>query len=60
MRMEREKRTRGRGFYLMVEGASIDKQAHESGADSTVWDTIKFDTQGFPTNPDRGAARVGL
>lgn len=44
--------TSPRGFYLMVEGASIDKQAHESDADRTVWDTIKFGTQGFPTNPD--------
>ncbi len=31
------------GFYLMVEGASIDKQAHESEADRTIWDTIEFD-----------------
>ena len=27
----------------MVEGASIDKQAHESDADRTIWDTIEFD-----------------
>jgi alkaline phosphatase len=32
-----------RGFYLLVEGASIDKQAHESEADRTIWDTIEFD-----------------
>ncbi|MGE0361518.1 MAG: alkaline phosphatase [Vicinamibacterales bacterium] len=32
-----------RGFYLMVEGASIDKQAHESEADRTIWDAIEFD-----------------
>ncbi|MBL8136371.1 MAG: alkaline phosphatase, partial [Acidobacteria bacterium] len=32
-----------RGFYLMVEGASIDKQAHESDADRSIWDTIEFD-----------------
>ncbi len=32
-----------KGFYLMVEGASIDKQAHESEADRTIWDTIEFD-----------------
>ena len=32
-----------RGFYLMVEGASIDKQTHESDADRTIWDTIEFD-----------------
>ncbi|MGE0812454.1 MAG: alkaline phosphatase [Vicinamibacterales bacterium] len=35
--------TSPRGFYLMVEGASIDKQAHESDADRTIWDTIEFD-----------------
>ena len=27
----------------MVEGASIDKQAHESEAERTIWDTIEFD-----------------
>ncbi len=32
-----------RGFYLMVEGASIDKQAHDSDADRVIWDTIEFD-----------------
>lgn len=32
-----------KGFYLMVEGASIDKQSHESEADRTLWDTIEFD-----------------
>ncbi|HUU33317.1 MAG TPA: alkaline phosphatase, partial [Vicinamibacterales bacterium] len=32
-----------KGFYLMVEGASIDKQTHESEADRTIWDTIEFD-----------------
>ena len=26
-----------------VEGASIDKQSHESEADRTIWDTIEFD-----------------
>jgi alkaline phosphatase len=31
------------GFYLMVEGASIDKQAHAVDAERTVWDTIEFD-----------------
>ncbi|MBW3536115.1 MAG: alkaline phosphatase [Gemmatimonadetes bacterium] len=31
------------GFYLMVEGASIDKQAHAVDADRTIWDTIEFD-----------------
>jgi alkaline phosphatase len=35
--------TSPRGFYLMIEGASIDKQAHESDADRTIWDTIEFD-----------------
>jgi len=32
-----------KGFYLMVEGASIDKQSHWSEADRTIWDTIEFD-----------------
>jgi alkaline phosphatase len=31
------------GFYLMIEGASIDKQAHASDAERMVWDTIEFD-----------------
>jgi alkaline phosphatase len=32
-----------RGFYLMVEGASIDKRAHAVDAERTVWDIIEFD-----------------
>lgn len=31
------------GFYLMIEGASIDKRAHAVDAERTVWDTIEFD-----------------
>ena len=31
------------GFYLLVEGASIDKRAHAADAERTVWDTIEFD-----------------
>ncbi len=31
------------GFFLMIEGASIDKQAHYEDADRTIWDTIEFD-----------------
>jgi alkaline phosphatase len=31
------------GFYLMVEGASIDKQAHAVDAERTIWDTIELD-----------------
>lgn len=31
------------GFYLMIEGASIDKQAHAADADRAIWDTIEFD-----------------
>ena len=31
------------GFYLMIEGASIDKQAHAADAERTIWDTIEFD-----------------
>ncbi|MEP6718957.1 MAG: alkaline phosphatase [bacterium] len=32
-----------RGFFLMIEGASIDKQAHWEDADRTIWETIEFD-----------------
>jgi alkaline phosphatase len=32
-----------KGFYLMIEGASIDKQAHQADAERMVWDTIEFD-----------------
>lgn len=32
-----------RGFFLMIEGASIDKQAHWEDAERTIWDTIEFD-----------------
>ncbi len=32
-----------RGFFLMIEGASIDKQAHAEDADRTIWETIEFD-----------------
>jgi alkaline phosphatase len=32
-----------RGFYLMIEGASIDKRAHAVDAERTVWDVIEFD-----------------
>ena len=31
------------GFYLLVEGASIDKRAHAADAERTIWDTIEFD-----------------
>jgi alkaline phosphatase len=31
------------GFYLMIEGASIDKRAHHQDVERTVWDTIEFD-----------------
>lgn len=31
------------GFYLMVEGASIDKRAHAADAERMIWDTIEFD-----------------
>jgi alkaline phosphatase len=31
------------GFYLMVEGASIDKRAHAVDAERTLWDVIEFD-----------------
>jgi alkaline phosphatase len=31
------------GFYLMIEGASIDKRAHAVDAERMIWDTIEFD-----------------
>ena len=31
------------GFYLMIEGASIDKRAHAADAERTIWDIIEFD-----------------
>lgn len=31
------------GFYLMVEGASIDKRAHAADSERAIWDTIEFD-----------------
>ncbi|CAN5676272.1 alkaline phosphatase [soil metagenome] len=31
------------GFFLMIEGASIDKLAHAEDADRTIWETIEFD-----------------
>ena len=31
------------GFYLMVEGASIDKRAHAADQERMIWDTIEFD-----------------
>ena len=32
-----------RGFFLMIEGASIDKQSHWEDADRAIWETIEFD-----------------
>lgn len=31
------------GFFLMIEGASIDKEAHRMDAERSIWDTIEFD-----------------
>ena len=31
------------GFYLMIEGASIDKRAHAVDPERTIWDVIEFD-----------------
>ncbi len=31
------------GFYLMVEGASIDKRSHAMDAERVIWDVIEFD-----------------
>lgn len=32
-----------KGFFLMIEGASIDKQAHAQDGDRAIWETIEFD-----------------
>jgi alkaline phosphatase len=32
-----------KGFYLMVEGASVDKQEHVVDAERAIWDVIEFD-----------------
>jgi len=32
-----------RGFYLLVEGASIDKRAHAADPERMIWDVIEFD-----------------
>jgi alkaline phosphatase len=32
-----------RGFYLMIEGASIDKQAHAMDSDRWLYDVLEFD-----------------
>jgi len=32
-----------KGFYLLIEGASIDKRAHAADPERTIWDTIEFD-----------------
>ena len=32
-----------RGFFLLVEGAHIDKQSHVMDADRAIWETIEFD-----------------
>lgn len=31
------------GFYLMIEGASIDKRSHAADAERAIWDVIEFD-----------------
>ena len=31
------------GFYLMIEGASVDKRAHGVDAERMIWDVIEFD-----------------
>jgi alkaline phosphatase len=31
------------GFYLLIEGASIDKRAHAADSERSVWDIIEFD-----------------
>lgn len=32
-----------KGFYLMIEGAHIDKQTHAMDADRAIWDVLEFD-----------------
>jgi alkaline phosphatase len=32
-----------KGFYLMVEGASIDKMSHQLDAERSIWDVIELD-----------------
>jgi len=56
-----------RGFYLMVEGASIDKRAHAVDAERTIWDVIEFDRAvqvaldfARRTNTDRDPANDSL
>lgn len=60
-------RTSPEGFYLMVEGASIDKRAHDEDAERTIWDTIEFDNAvaaalafAEATNSDRNPANDTL
>lgn len=36
-------RSSPRGFFLMVEGASIDKRSHEQDAERALWDVIELD-----------------
>ena len=31
------------GFYLLIEGASIDKRAHAADSERSIWDIIEFD-----------------
>ncbi len=47
------------GFVLMIEGASIDKQAHNMDSERWILDTIEFDyaiekVRQFATNPANG------
>ena len=55
------------GFYLMVEGASIDKRAHAVDAERTIWDVLEFDRAvqvalefAAVTNDDRDSANDTL
>jgi alkaline phosphatase len=55
------------GFYLMIEGASIDKRAHAADAERTIWDVIEFDRAvavalefARATNSDRDATNDTL
>jgi alkaline phosphatase len=56
-----------RGFFLMIEGASIDKRTHDLDAERAIWDTIEFDNAvrvalefAAQTNRDRDPANDTL
>jgi len=55
------------GFYLLIEGASIDKRAHAADSERSIWDIIEFDRAvqvaldfATRTNSDKDAANDTL